>query len=70
MPGLPRATDTTRPRDAWALMVCGGVERMTEALRRGDPFSGKALEDMQRLQARLEAFSDALNARTSIVEDE
>ena len=70
MAGLPRATDNTRPRDAWAIMVCGGVERMTESLRRGDPFSEKSLEDMRRLQARLQAFSDALDSRTSLVEDD
>lgn len=50
-------------------MVCGGVERLTSALRRGDPFSEKALNDMLALQRRLSAFSDALDARMPVVED-
>ena len=63
MAGLPREKDTTRPRDAWATMVCGGVESLTYALRRGDAFTEKALQDMLALSRRLNAFNDALNAR-------
>jgi hypothetical protein len=70
MSGLPRAKDETRPRDAWLLLVCGGVERLTESLRRGDPFSEKALSDMTALDRRLGAFSAALAARMPVVEDE
>lgn len=70
MAGLPRAKDTTRPQDAFALVVVGGVERMTTALRRGDPFGEKALQDMLALQRRLAAFSDALDARMPLTEDE
>lgn len=69
MSGLPRSQDTTRPHDAWGLFVLGGVEKMTMALRRGDPFSERALNDMQQLQRRLAAFSDALDARVSVLED-
>lgn len=70
MTGLPRAKDETRPQDAFTLMVLGGVERMTHALRRGDPFSEKALLDMLALDRRLNAFSDALHSRMPITEDE
>lgn len=67
--GLPRANDTTRPRDTFVLMVLEPVERLTTALRRGDPFSAQALADMEALDNRLSAFSDALAARVALVED-
>lgn len=70
MPGLPRAKDETRPREAFAIMVLSPVEHMTNALRRGDAFSEQALHDMLALKRRLEAFSDALEARMSLVEDD
>ena len=70
MSGLPRMKDTTRPQDAFALVLIGGVERLTTALRRGDPFSEKALQDMLQLQRRLSAFSDALDDRMPMTEDE
>ena len=63
--GLPRVADASRPHDAFALVVLGGVEKMTWALQRGEPFSAKALADMQALQRRLGAFSRALDARTA-----
>ena len=69
MTGLPREKDSTRPQDAFSLMVLGGVERLTHSLRRGDPFSEKALHDMLSLDRRLSAFSDALHARLPIVEE-
>lgn len=70
MTGLPRAKDTTRSQDAFDLMVLRGVEQMTTALRRGDPFSERALADMQKLNGRLSAFSKALDDRVSLLEDE
>lgn len=70
MNGLPRIADSTRPREAFTLLVLEPVERMTTALRRGDPFSQQALMDMLALQHRLTAFADALNARLSLVEDQ
>lgn len=69
MSGLPRMKDESRPRDAWMILVCGGVEKLTEALRRGDPFSEKALNDMMLLRNRLEAFNLALEARLKAKED-
>ena len=60
--------DTTRPRDCWAIMVCGGVERLTDALRRGDAFDAQSLADMRDLQRRLGAFSDALTMRMAAAE--
>jgi hypothetical protein len=69
MTGLPRMKETVRPRDAWALLVCGGVERLTEALRRGDPFDEQSLCDMRDLRNRLNAFDNALAARETVLED-
>lgn len=69
MTGLPRVADQSRPRDAWALVVCGGIERLTEALRRGDAFDEQSLHDMRALRSRLGAFSDALTAREAILEE-
>lgn len=65
MSALPRVKDTTRPRDCWAVMVCGGVERLTEALRRGDAFDAQSVADMDDLCRRLEAFRMALDMRKS-----
>lgn len=73
MTALARMKDTTRPRDCWAVMVCGGVERLTEALRRGDAFDAQSVTDMDDLCRRLEAFRSALESRKaaafSVVED-
>jgi hypothetical protein len=44
-------------------MVLRGVENMTNSLRRGHPFSAKALNEMQQLRRRLDAFSQALDER-------
>jgi hypothetical protein len=70
MGGLPRDKDTTRPQDAFSLILVAGIERLTTSLRRGDPFSEKALHDMLALQRRLAAFSDALDARMPVTEDD
>lgn len=70
MTGLPRVKDTTRPRDCWSVMVCGGVERLTEALRRGDAFDAQSLADMDDLCRRIEAFRAALDARKQLAEVE
>lgn len=70
MSGLPRVQDSTRPREAFSLLVLEPVERLTTALRRGDPFSDQALSDMQALNRRLKSFGDALEYRISLVEDE
>ena len=67
MSGLPRVKDATRPRDCWAVMVVGGVERLTEALRRGDAFDAQSLDDMDDLCRRLDAFRNALDMRKQLV---
>lgn len=69
MTGLPRMKDESRPRDAWMVLVCGGVERLTEALRRGDPFSEKSVNDMMLLRNRLDAFNVALEMRLKAKEE-
>jgi hypothetical protein len=69
MNGLPKVETQWRPRDTMRLMVFDPIERMTEALRRGDAFTPESLRDMQLMQQRLEAFSDALDARLSLLED-
>ena len=63
MKGLPRAQDTSRPRDLMQVVLFSGIERLTESLRRGDPYDERSLVEMQQLQRRLEKFSEALNAR-------
>lgn len=63
MTGLPRAKDTSRPRDLVQIMVFGSIERLTESLRRGDAFDQRSLVELQHLQQRCEAFSDALDGR-------
>lgn len=69
MTGLKRIADSTRPRDCWAVMVLGGVERLTESLRRGDAFDEQSLADMAQLSRRLDAFRDALAARVQAQEE-
>lgn len=70
MKGLPRVADTSRPRDVFAVMVLGGVERLTEALRRGDAFDEQSLGEMRLLRQRLSAFDAALAAReANLIED-
>lgn len=63
MAGLPRGTDSTRPRSAFSVVMLDGFERLTTALRRGDPFSEDGLQDMLLLRSRTEAFAAALDAR-------
>jgi hypothetical protein len=63
MPGLPKAPSTLRRRLIWEVMIIGGVERLTDSLRRGDEFSDADLRDMQALDMRLSAFSAALAQR-------
>lgn len=63
MPGLPKAPSTLRHRLVWETMIIGGLERLTDALRRGDEFSEADLRDMQALNMRLSAFSAALEMR-------
>ena len=70
MSGLRKVETQWRPRDTMRLLVMEPIERMTDALRRGDAFSAEALRDMQLLQQRLEAFSDALDYRLTLVEEE
>ena len=61
--GLPRMKDNSRPQDAWTLLVCGGIERLTQSLQRGDAFTESALQDMLKMDRRLKAFHNALNDR-------
>lgn len=71
MTGLPRVPDTSRPRDVFAVMVLGGVERLTEALRRGDAFDAQSLSEMRLLRQRFSAFDAALAAReATLIEDQ
>jgi hypothetical protein len=63
MPGLPKAPSTVRRRLVWETMIIGGLERLTDSLRRGDEFSDADLHDMRALDMRLHAFSAALAQR-------
>ena len=67
--GLPRQFDTTRPVDAFDTMVLGGIERLTDRLRRGDPVSAQACADIERIIARLSALKAAYEHRTSLIDD-
>lgn len=69
MAGLPRAYDNTRPREAFEMLVLHSIERLTLALRRGDPFTAQGLTDMQALDRRLSAFHDALKERLELIEN-
>ena len=70
MAGLPRATDTTRPREAFEILVLNAIERLTMCLRRGDSFTAQGLADMQALSRRLGAFQDALDERRKLIDTE
>lgn len=70
MAGLPRAIDTTPPRDCWRIMVLAPVERLTEALMRGDAFDASSLSDMEALRRRLDAFGRALDSRLAAMRNE
>ena len=74
MIGLSRIQTTTRRRPVWDAVLLGGIERLTERLMRGDEFSDDDLKDMQALRRRLQAFSQALDARERaegiVMEDE
>lgn len=74
MTGLPRIQTTYRKRPVWDMVLLGGIERLTERLMRGDEFSEDDLKDMQALRRRLQAFSQALDARERaegiVMEDE
>jgi hypothetical protein len=63
MTALPRANDQTRPRTVFGIFVIEGIERMTMGLRRGDPFSAEAVDDMVTLRRRYAGFCEALDAR-------
>ena len=60
---LKRVPDASRPQSVFDLFLCRGVENVTRALRKGDPFSAAALQDMQTFRARYGAFCDALDYR-------
>jgi hypothetical protein len=70
MTGLPRVPSTLRRRLVWEHMLLGGLERLTDALRRGDEFLETDLHDMRALDMRLHAFSDALAARVAMMKPE
>ena len=70
MTGLPRAKDETRAREAFDLLVIDGIERLTTALRRGDAFTERGLRDMEKIRSRLNAFSQALDSRLALVEED
>lgn len=61
--GLSRVQDNSPPKTVFNLMICYGMENMTKALMRGDPFTAHALQEMETLRARFRAFSNALDNR-------
>lgn len=67
MSGLPRVQDASRPRDVFAVMCLGGIEKLTESLRRGDAYDQQSLNEMITLRQRYSAFSHALDQRLAAV---
>lgn len=63
MSGLPRIQTTYRRKPVWDMVLLGGIERLTERLMSGAEFTDDDLTDMQALRRRLQAFSNALDAR-------
>ena len=61
--GLPRIQTTYRRKPVWDMVLLGGIERLTERLMSGADFTDDDLMDMQALRRRLQAFSNALDAR-------
>ena len=61
--GLPRIQTTYRRKPVWETVLLGGIERLTERLMSGAEFTESDLTDMQALRRRLQAFSNALDAR-------
>jgi hypothetical protein len=74
MTGLPRVTTNLRRRTVWDMVLLGGIERLTERLMSGAEFTEEDLADMRALRRRLQAFSNALDARERaagiVMEDE
>ena len=66
MPKLPAAPTTRHRRAVWNLVLCGGIERLTEELRAGREFDEADLADMQTLAQRLDGFRAALEMRVQI----
>lgn len=70
MSGLPRVQDASRPRDVFNVMVLGGIERLTESLRRGDAYDQQSLNEMMAIRQRLMAFDHALSQRLAVLVEE
>jgi hypothetical protein len=74
MTGLPRVNTSLRRRAVWDMVLLGGIERLTERLMSGAEFTEEDLTDMRALRRRLQAFSNALDARERaagiVMEDE
>ena len=70
MPALPRHKDQTRPRDAFRLILIEGLERMTTALRRGDPLDARSVEEIEQVCRRADALQEALHGRLHLVESD
>ena len=70
MPALPRHKDTTSPRDAFKVIVLGGLESMTTALRRGDAINAQSVAEIEAVCNRADALRAALESRLAVLEDE
>lgn len=70
MNGLPEITKPSRPQSAFYLLFIAGLERVTKALMDGKAFDQRALDDMQLLRRRCDAFSRALDARMEVVDED
>lgn len=68
--GLPRAKDTTKPRDVFAMLYLEPLERVTMALRRGDAFSPASIAQLEAMTRRFDALKAALDDRMQMIEEE
>lgn len=60
---LSRVPSTVSPRPVWSAFVLGGIERLTDGLRRGDEFTEADVRDLQAVVMRLDALKAALEMR-------
>ena len=67
---LLRVQSGIKPRDSFAAFVLRPIEDMTRAVRRGDEVSEQMYADIDNLIRRTGALSDAINARTQMIEED
>lgn len=67
---LPRSHDMSRKADVFDMMLVHPIERLTERLRRGDPFDNDACNAIEKLIMRGDGLKAAYEHRCSLVEED